>query len=194
VNLSLALARMADVNILGWTHTATALAALGSGAAVLLVRKGTTRHRQLGWTYVASMLALNVTALFIFRLFGGIGPFHVAAVASLVGIVLGTTAAIRSRAHRLRRDAVARTRAIERHYAWMTWSYVGLVAAAMSEVATRVPAFRPRPGQGIAFALTVAVATIVVVAIGARLIRSRRAALLAPYRARPETLPLSRAV
>ena len=182
------------MNLIGLTHTATALAALASGAAVLLARKGTTRHRQLGWLYAASMLALNVTALFIFRLFGGIGPFHVAAVASLVTVVFGTIAAVRARRFRLARDGVARARAVELHYAWMTWSYVGLLAAAVSEIATRVPALRPGPGQGLAFGLTVVVATLLVVGAGARLIRGRRAALLAPYRAGREKAALGQAI
>ena len=179
---------------LGLSHTVAALAALGSGALVLLATKGTRLHRQLGWTYVVSMLSLNVTALFVYRLFGGVGPFHVAAVASLVTVSFGTVAAVRARRRRLARDPEGRRRAIEHHYAWMTWSYVGLLAAAMSEVATRVPAFRPRPGQGVAFGITVAVATVLVVAAGARLICSRRAGLLAPYRPRPHLPPLERAV
>jgi uncharacterized membrane protein len=182
------------MNPLGWAHTVAALVALGSGAAVLLAAKGTMRHRRLGWTYAASMLALNVSALFVYRLFGGVGPFHVAAVASLVTVVFGTLAAVRGRRHRLARDAEARARAIEQHYAWMTWSYVGLLAAAVSEVATRVPAFRPRPGQGVAFGITVAVATVVVVAVGARLIRSQRSPLLAPYRRHAQHLPVEQAV
>jgi uncharacterized membrane protein len=167
---------------LGWIHTLAALGALLTGAAVLLTRKGTRRHRQLGWSYVVSMLLLNVTALLIYRLFGRFGPFHVGAVFSFVTVVAGTAAALGARRTRGRRDPVARARALERHYQWMTWSYVGLVAAAVSEIATRVPALRPRPEQGLAFGVTVAVATIVVVAVGARLIRRRRTGLLAPYR------------
>jgi uncharacterized membrane protein len=167
---------------LGWTHAAAALAALVAGAAVLLTRKGTRRHRQLGWAYVVSMLLLNVTALLIYRLFGRFGPFHVGAVFSLVTVVAGTVAALGARRARARRDAVGRARALERHLQWMTWSYVGLAAAAVSEIATRIPALRPRPEQGLAFGVTVAVATLLVVAIGAQRIRRRRPALLAPYR------------
>jgi uncharacterized membrane protein len=168
---------------LGWIHTVAALAALTAGAAVLLTRKGTRRHRQLGWTYVVSMLALNVTALLIYRLFGRFGPFHVGAVFSFVTVVAGTAAALGARRARARRDTATRARALELHYQLMTWSYVGLLAAAVSELATRVPALRPRPEQGLAFGLTVAAATLLVVGVGARLIRRRRSALLAPYRA-----------
>src|SRR5688572_32746545 len=115
---------------LGWTHTIAALAALVAGVAVLLTRKGTRRHRQLGWTYVVSMLLLNGTALLIYRLFGRFGPFHVGAVCSLVTVVAGTAAALGARRARARGNAMERARALERHYEWMTWSYVGLVAAA----------------------------------------------------------------
>ena len=171
---------------LGWIHTAAALTALIAGAAVLLTRKGTRRHRQLGWAYVVSMLLLNVTALLIYRLFGRFGPFHVGAVFSFVTVVAGTAAALGARKARARRDAVERARALERHYQWMTWSYVGLAAAAVSEIATRLPALRPRPGQGLVFGVTVIVATLLVVAVGAQLIPRRRSALLASYRTAAE--------
>lgn len=167
----------------GLIHTIAALVALVAGAAVLLTRKGTRRHRQLGWAYVVGMLLLNGTALLIYNLTGRFGPFHVGAIFSFVTVVAGIVAALGARRARGRRDAAGRERALERHYAWMTWSYVGLAAAAVSEVATRMPALRPRPGQGMAFGITVGVVTILVVAVGARLIRRRRSALLAPYRA-----------
>jgi uncharacterized membrane protein len=179
---------------LGWTHTIAALAALVTGAAVLLTRKGTRRHRQLGWGYVVSMLLLNGTALLIYRLSGRFGPFHVGAVFSLVTVAAGTAAALGARRARARRNAAERVRALERHYPFMTWSYVGLVAAAVSEIATRVPTLRPRPGQGLAFGITVAVATLLVVGVGAWLIRRHRSALLAPYRSTAERAPHGRAV
>jgi uncharacterized membrane protein len=178
---------------IGLTHTAAAVTALAAGAAVLLTRKGTRRHRQLGWSYVVSMLLLNGTALLIYRLFGRFGPFHVGAVFSLVTVVAGAATALGARRARARRDAVGRARALERHYQWMTWSYVGLVAAAVSEVATRMPVLRPRPGQGLAFGITVAAATLLVVRVGAQLIRRRRSALLAPYGPTAGQAPVVRA-
>ena len=179
---------------LGWTHTVAALAALVAGAAVLLTRKGTRRHRQLGWAYVVSMLLLNGTALLIYRLTGRFGPFHVGAVFSFVTVVAGTAAALGARCARARHNPMERARALERHYQWMTWSYVGLAAAAVSELATRMPALRPRPGQGMVFGITVAVATLIVVGVGAQLIRRRRSALLSSYRPMAERAPVVRAV
>ncbi|MBA3890906.1 MAG: DUF2306 domain-containing protein [Gemmatimonadaceae bacterium] len=166
---------------IGWIHTIAAVAAMVTGAAVLVTRKGTRRHRQVGWAYVASMLLLNLTALLIYRLFGGFGPFHVAAVFSLATVLAGTIAALRARKARRSRNAAARAKALEHHYQWMTWSYVGLMAAAVSEVATRVPALQPAPGQGVVFGITVAVATLIVVGVGGHLIRGRRVPLLGPY-------------
>ena len=140
---------------------------------LLMSPKGTRRHRQIGWIYAVSMLLLNVTALMIYKLFGGFGPFHVAAIVSLGGLVPAVISARKAKSARLARDLVARGRWVERHYHWMTWSYVGLCAAAVSETATRLPIARPGPGAGLEFGIAVAVATLLVVAIGARLIRTR---------------------
>lgn len=163
------------MNVLGWLHTACALVALGSGAAVLLRRKGTRVHRRMGWIYVASMLALNGTALMIYRLFGGFGPFHAAAIASLVTVVAGIVPAVR------RRPASW----LDHHYRWMTWSYVGLWAAAVSEVATRTP--------GLGFWWAVLAGTVAVLGVGATLIRRNAGPALAPFRraARPAARPLT---
>jgi uncharacterized membrane protein len=151
------------MNVLGWFHMACALVALGSGAAVLLRRKGNRAHRRLGWVYVGSMLLLNATALMIYRLFGGFGPFHAAAIVSLVTVLAGIVPAVRRRPANW----------VEHHYAWMTWSYVGLWAAAVSEVATRTPGFR--------FWWAVFAGTFVVIGVGATLIRRNAASAVAPF-------------
>ncbi|HEX2079433.1 MAG TPA: DUF2306 domain-containing protein [Longimicrobium sp.] len=150
------------MSALGWFHMACALMALGSGAAVLLRRKGDRAHRRLGWVYVASMLLLNATALMIYRLFGGFGPFHAAALISLATVIAGIVPPVRRRPANW----------VEHHYQWMTWSYVGLCAAAVSEAGTRVPGFR--------FWWAVLAGTFIVIGVGATLIRRRAAALLAP--------------
>jgi uncharacterized membrane protein len=83
---------------LGMVHFIAALSSLLLGALVLLTRpKGNRRHRQLGWAYVIAMLTLNVTAMMIYRLFAGFGPFHVAALISLATVAMGVPAGIRAR-------------------------------------------------------------------------------------------------
>jgi uncharacterized membrane protein len=152
---------------LGTIHLAAALLALASGAVVLLRPKGTGGHRAVGWVYAGAMLATNLTALGIYRLLGRFGPFHAAAIASLVTTVIGVVA-IRRRAG---------PHAVARHYFWMTYSYVGLAAAAVSETATRLA----RPQSGAAFGLAVFAASALVFAVGARRIRRGAAAQLAPF-------------
>src|SRR5687768_5310983 len=105
-NLSRRRPRRAAMISLGLTHTIAAVGALVAGAAVLLIRKGTRRHRQVGWVYVASMLLLNGTAHLIYRLFGRFGPFHVGAIFIFVTVVAGTVAALMARRARGRRDPV----------------------------------------------------------------------------------------
>jgi len=72
---------------MGLAHFLTALAAIVFGALVLFSRKGTRGHRWTGRCYVASMFALNFTALMDYELFGHFGPFHWMALLSLASVV-----------------------------------------------------------------------------------------------------------
>ena len=112
-------------------HIVSAISALIFGLGVLLTRKGTRLHKQVGYAYFFNMLGLNISALFIYRLTGHFGPFHGAALASLLTLTAGFIAAY------LR---LPQGRWLELHYEFMNWSYVGLVAAAVSEATTRLPA------------------------------------------------------
>ena len=159
---------------LGQLHLASALAALAAGAWVLLRPKGTALHRRVGWVYAASMLLLNATALLIYRLTGTFGPFHVAALVSLATLVAGVVPA--------RRRLPARSW-LERHYFFMAYSYLGLVAAGFAETVTRVPAVQSFAGGPTpAFWGTVVVASVAIFAVGGRLIRRRAGLVLGPFR------------
>ncbi len=137
---------------IGTAHVVFALFAIASGAWVLMRRKGDAAHRGRGWVYVGSMVGLNVTALLVYDLTGSFGPFHVMAIASLVGVLIGVAY--------VRRRPPSRWRYL--HATWMSWSYVGLLAAAAAEVATRLP---ESP-----FWWTVLVASGAVMAVGGLLI------------------------
>lgn len=161
---------------LGQLHLATALLALAAGAWVVLRPKGTIVHRRVGWVYAVSMLIMNGTALLIYRLTGRFGPFHVAALASLATLIAGIIPA-------WRRRPVGNW--IEHHYYWMAYSYLGLVAAAVAETATRVPSVQAFAGGPTpAFWLTVVIATVAVFIIGARVIRRRFEPTVGPLRGR----------
>jgi uncharacterized membrane protein len=49
--------------VLATAHVLAAFSAVGGGAAVLLMRKGTNTHRVIGAVYVLALLLLNVAAL-----------------------------------------------------------------------------------------------------------------------------------
>lgn len=113
---------------LGTLHLTLAVMAMATGALVAFSRKGTPLHRNLGWAYVIAMVGVNVTALFIYELFGGFGPFHMAAIFSLLTVFGGMWPM------RLRPRPPGW---MPKHAFWMAGSYVGLMAAATSEIATR---------------------------------------------------------
>ena len=140
----------------GLVHALFGIAALILGLALLLRPKGTHVHRRIGRAYVVSMLSLNITALMIYDLYGRFGPFHVASVISLATVGAGFVPVY------LRRPRVGW---MQLHATFMCWSYVGLLAAFVSEVAVR----DPRVGFGSA----VIAATVIVVAGGAVLIHTR---------------------
>ncbi len=145
---------------LGWVHLTFAISAMVVGAIVVLNPKGTRTHRKLGWVYAISMLGLNVTALMIYRLFGGFGPFHIAALASLTTLLMAMYFVI----------ARPTKNWLALHYSFMSWSYVGLWAAAASEIGTRVQAFR--------FWWAVLIATAAVIGVGGFLIQRNQATVL----------------
>lgn len=144
------------MSTLGTVHMTFGCAALALGLAVVTLKKGTRLHRTIGHLYFSSMLALNITALLIYRLFGHFGPFHALAILSLIYLVWGVRAAVWRR---------PRDRWLHSHTRFMLWSYVGLIAAAVSEITARVPGWN--------FALAVIVPSLLVCAIGWVLIETK---------------------
>lgn len=156
-----------SLDALGGIHVLFGFMALGFGAAVFPATKGSRLHRRLGKAYAASMFALNGTALMIYDLFGGFGPFHWAALASLATLIAGLWP-LRSRTPRW----------VERHAIFMCWSYVGLMAATAAEVASRVP--------GWDFGASVIASSIAIIVLGGAWIHFRIGRTLQGFHARRE--------
>lgn len=116
-------------NGLGLFHAACGVLALLLGAAIFLTIKGTTAHVRLGWFYAAAMLCLNASALFIYHLTGRFNLFHLLAVFSLFTVSVGLMQPLRRRHLR---------KWLWRHYQYMAWSYVGLLAATCNEAFVRI--------------------------------------------------------
>lgn len=143
----------AAVDAIGTLHLLAAGFALATGSAVAVAAKGSARHRALGRLYLGAMLALNASALLIYDLNGRPNLFHAFALVSLAS-VLGGFVAARRRWPGWR----------EVHARSMLWSYVGLLAAAASELIVRVPGLV----QGwIGFGTAVGAATALTCGIGA---------------------------
>ena len=115
---------------LGASHLVLALIALVTGAWVLLTEKGTSKHKKVGYVYVISMVLMNISAIPLTSLFGGIGPFHIFILMSLP-----TTLAA------LYFPLFARHRCdwLQYHFEFMCWSYLGLFAAFLAEIVVRIP-------------------------------------------------------
>jgi uncharacterized membrane protein len=114
--------------VLATGHVLAALSALGAGAAVLLLPKGTHVHRMIGSVYVLALVLVNVAALSLHRE-NTFGVFHALAVVSLVTIAAGLSPLLFGK----RSPPV-----IASHAYGMTWSYAGLVAAGCGQLAVAV--------------------------------------------------------
>lgn len=143
------------MSTLGWIHTIFGLVALAAGGAVLFLPKGTRWHRTLGHLYLTNMLALNISALAIYRLYGHFGPFHWMALGSLLTLIAGMVPVFTRR---------PKGRWLELHAAFINGSYVGLVAATAAEITTRLP------GTEAHFGLVVGATSALVIGVGAVLI------------------------
>ena len=115
---------------IGLIHLISSLFALLFGAMVLIMKKGTKRHKQIGYAYVVSMAILLTTAFMIYRLFNGWGIFHYATIASLVTTALGMIPVWTKKPTNTWKF---------RHFSFMYCSVIGLYAAFASEVLTRIP-------------------------------------------------------
>jgi uncharacterized membrane protein len=177
------------VSTLGGVHLVFSFVAIGAGAIVVLMPKGTRWHRTLGHVYVMSMIGVVVTALGIYDLTGRFGPFHFAALIGGLTLAAGMYTVLWRR---------PRGNWIESHATWMSWSYVGVMAAFFAEslsrfVMPRVAPFLDGTALWGVFWTAVGVATFGVTAIGWWLVKTRlpRAVATTPAAIRRERDNLS---
>ena len=114
----------------GLIHLIASIIALITGSLVLIMKKGTKRHKQIGYVYVVSMGILILTAFMIYRLFGGWGIFHYTTVVSLMTVGLGMIPIWTKKPAKKWKYL---------HFSFMYWSVIGLYAAFAAEVLTRIP-------------------------------------------------------
>ena len=95
MNLSPLLAASPVIQI----HAAAAFGAFGLGTVQMLAPKGTIPHRTFGWLWVALMMTVAVSSLFIhtIRSFGPFSPVHLLSVLVLVKVPVAVYFARRHR-------------------------------------------------------------------------------------------------
>lgn len=152
---------------LGVVHFVFSLLAIALGAIVMLLPKGTRWHRTWGHGYFWCMIGVVATALALYNLTGGVTPFHLAAVVGGATVLAGLWSVLGRRPRKMW---------ITAHATWMSWSYVGLLAAFVAESLTRfaMPAVEgvlERNALWPAFWTLVAVGSAATLAAGGWLIR-----------------------
>jgi uncharacterized membrane protein len=133
--------RFNDISLVGAFHSLLCILAMVSGALQLFARKGTPAHAVSGNAYTLSMVAANLTIMFVFHgedvffrpgqqptVGYGFGFFHWLAVTALALVLLGRFAASRQR-----QALFAYT-----HPICMILSYWLLVGGAINEAFDRV--------------------------------------------------------
>lgn len=158
-----------DANVIhdltGLIHTATAVLAIVFGSMIFLRPKGGTLHRRIGYVYTVCMIVMLVTSFMLYRLTGGFNVLHAAAILSSITLGVGLRFAI------LRRPARGW---YFFHYLWMSWSYIGLLAAMVAELSTRlampIVVAHFGPSSRTLFWIIVGLASASVILIGKKLI------------------------
>ena len=145
----------------GTIHTVLAALAIAIGIIQFMRRKGDRVHRALGYLYVYGLLVADGAAMLIYQFTGKLNILHFGAVTNLICIGLGMFAV-------LARPPNTDWRSM--HYHWISWSYVGLLAAAATELIIRTVALS---NQTQIWSATAA-ATISVTVVGFILIERNR--------------------
>lgn len=112
-------------------HTAAAILAILSGLAILMLRKGTARHRLIGKVYVASIVSMSILSWFIREINdGAFSIFHLISIQTLLLVAAGL-ACLRWRA------------SLAQWYVWhlrfMLYSYVTLIVTGIAQAFEYLP-------------------------------------------------------
>ena len=145
----------------GGIHAVLALLCIAVGAVQLLRPKRGASHRARGYAFVYAMLVADGAAMLLYRFTGTFNMFHVGALVNLACILAGIAPMLRTP-----RPPNWKLR----HYHFIAWSYVGLTAAATTELIVHTV---PLAGRAQSWSVA-AVISVLVSAIGYVLIERHR--------------------
>ena len=119
-------------NDVGLIHLISGILSLLFGGLVIVMKKGTTIHKRVGYIYVFNMAILLASSFGIYRLFGKFGLFHYLSLVSMFSLLAGMLPMFKK---------VKLPKDYETHFKRMYWSVVGLYAAFAAESFVRIPKF-----------------------------------------------------
>jgi uncharacterized membrane protein len=114
----------------GLIHFTASIFALLFGTFIIVLNKGTTKHKIIGRLYALTMLVVLITAFMTYRLFGTWGIFHWTAVISSLTLICGLEPILTKR-------PINNYKSL--HFSFMYWSIMGVYGAFVSETLVRMP-------------------------------------------------------
>jgi uncharacterized membrane protein len=143
---------MAHLTVPGAVHTVLAILGIVVGLMQFLRPKRGPTHRARGYAFVYAMLIADGAAMLIFQFTGRFNILHIGAIANMLCIILAIVPVLRSP-----RPSNWKSQ----HYHWMSWSYVGLIAAAATELVVRTSHLATREQAWTVTAATSAIITAI---------------------------------
>jgi uncharacterized membrane protein len=143
---------MYGLTLPGALHAGLAISGIVVGPIRLLRPKAGPTHRARGYAFVYAMLIGDGAAMLVFQFTGRFNILHIGAIVNLVCVVAAIIPVLQSPRPSNRKV---------QHYYFMSWSYVGLLAAAATELVVRTSHLATREQAWTATAATTAVVTAI---------------------------------
>ena len=115
-------------DIISSTHLISAILALATGGLVLVLKKGTSLHKSLGYLFAITLMVVNISAAFMYNLTGHFNFLHVFMLISFASLLNGLIPAIRRKSKNW----------YKRHVSGMTAAALGVWAAGFAELTIRL--------------------------------------------------------
>ena len=117
-----------NLTLSGAIHAVLAAVGIVVGLIQFLRPKGGSIHRARGYAFVYAMLVADGAAMLVFQFTGRFNILHIGALVNLLCIILAVVPVLRS---------PRPSNWKYQHYYFISWSYVGLLAAAVTELVVR---------------------------------------------------------
>ncbi|MCU0325839.1 MAG: DUF2306 domain-containing protein [Spirosomaceae bacterium] len=133
--------------LIAYTHITASVMGLITSTIVLVAAKGTQFHRKTGYVFAVVMLIINISALMMYRLTGKFNFLHIFAIISLASLIRGMLPAMRRNSANWLRT----------HITGMVGAALGVWAAGIAELITRVLRHHLTPTLTITLAVAVGI-------------------------------------